>query len=63
MDQCSHWHDIPSALQATSPNWPGHDLALGITFQSDEVLTGQRLDDQRLAPQPQAVNATLIDSH
>ena len=30
MDQCSYWHDIPSALQATSPNWPGHDLAVGI---------------------------------
>src|SRR5256714_10840075 len=30
MDQCSYWHDIPSALQATSPNRPGHDLAVGI---------------------------------
>ncbi len=32
MDQCSQWHDIPSALQATSPNRPGHDLALGINI-------------------------------
>lgn len=29
MDQCSYRHDIPSALQATSPNRPGHDLAVG----------------------------------
>ena len=64
MDQCSHWHDIPSALQATSPNRPGHDLTVGITsFRSREVLTGQRLDDQRPALEPKADNATLIDSH
>jgi hypothetical protein len=51
MDQCSYRHDIPSALQATPPNRPGHDLAVGIShsFQSLTVLTDQRLDDQRPA--------------
>ena len=37
MDQCSHRHDIPSALQATSPNRPGHDLALGITLHPSRL--------------------------
>jgi hypothetical protein len=39
-------------LQATSPNRPGHDLALEVneTLPAKEVLTGQRLSDQRPAP-------------
>ena len=65
MDQCSQRHDIPSALQATSPNRPGHDLALGINIHSSRtiVLTGQRLDNQRRAKKLKPDNATLIDSH
>jgi hypothetical protein len=41
MDQCSR-HDTPSALQAALTDRPGHDLALVITSQVEEVLTGQR---------------------
>ena len=65
MDQCSYRHDIPSALQATSPNRPGHDLELGINIHPSRrqcsPASGSIISVARTRAQTD--NATLIDSH
>ena len=64
MDQCSSWHDIPSALQATHQP-AGHDLQLGIDphsrFSKCSPAGGSVISLPRQAPN--LVNAALIDSH
>src|SRR3954453_21881352 len=68
MDQCSQWHDIPSALQATSPNRPGHDLALGINIhpsrQQYSPASGSMISVPRIraqTPQRHADRLPLVD--
>src|SRR4051812_39156435 len=68
MDQCSQWHDIPSALQATSPNRPGHDLALGINIhpsrQQYSPASGSMISVPRIraqTPQRHADRLPLVE--
>ena len=54
MDQCSHWHDIPSALQATSPNRPGHDLGLEINAHPSRRQCSPASGSMTSVPRPTA---------
>src|SRR3954471_7532420 len=56
MDQCSYWHDIPSALQATSPNRPGHDLALGIKHHPSQTQCSPAGGSTISVPRPEVQN-------
>ena len=66
MDQCSHWHDIPSALQATSTILPGHDLGLEINAHPSPNISAPPVSGSTTSvprQQLKTVTATLIDSH
>ncbi len=54
MDQCSYRHDIPSALQATSPNRPGHDLAVGINLNPSQRKCSPASGSMISVPRPKA---------
>jgi hypothetical protein len=42
MDQCSR-HDTPPAFSVYLTNWLGHDLAIELKAQTQQVLTSQQL--------------------